>query len=295
VFQLQSVDEVNAPCGPYRNVQAVRVEGVREPRQFSITADESLALVFGTDPQNRMRPIPLMWNGEAWVPHDSYQKGLENIGTRGARLSPPEETPDITGRYAGPVQPAMNVWIANTNRDEVDRYYWSGTTWTPDSRQVALFNGPDYDTRAGNVIVVKNDLDTNRVRHTVITKFAVDRGVANQIELYANNLPSYTLVPKNRTDDLNEGSFASGVAVGDAVLTDSQGTLVYAGVSGGQSDIYATAQSQLREFGPGGLIASIATTDDEVEPWINDTCSKLYFRRIPAGSPNDPGQIFVAE
>ena len=79
------------------------------------------------------------------------------------------------------------------------------------------------------------------------------------------------------------------------MLTENQATLVYGGVSGGQSDIYATPQSPLREFGPGGLIASITTADDEVEPWISATCSKLYFRRIPAGSPNDPGQIYVAE
>jgi hypothetical protein len=81
----------------------------------------------------------------------------------------------------------------------------------------------------------------------------------------------------------------------EAVLTENQATLVYAGVSGGQSDIYASAQSPLREFAPGGLIAGVTTADDEVEPWINATCSKLYFRRTPAGNPNDPGQIFVAE
>jgi hypothetical protein len=294
-FGIPPVDEVRAPCGPYQNVRPVPIVGVAEPRQFSITPDESLALVFALDAQSRHRPIPLAWNGEAWEPHAQYQTGLAGRGIQGARLSPPEEIPNAQGLYAGPVQPAMNVWVVTSNRHEVDRFFWSGTNWTADAAQPGLFDGPDYDTRAGNVVVVKNAADSHRVRHTVITKFGVEVGIANQIVLFANNLPDYSLVKKERTDDLNLGAIENNIALGDAVLTDSQAILVYAGVSGGQSDVYATAQSPLREFATGGLIASITTTDDEVEPWINGTCSKLYFRRIPAGSPNDPGQIFVAE
>jgi hypothetical protein len=294
-FGISPVEKPSSPCGPYHNVKPVPIVGVIEPRQFSITPDESLALVFGLDAQSRQRPIPLQWNGEAWEPHADFQTGLAGRGIAGARLSPPEETPNLQGAYEGPVQPAMNAWSVNTNRHEVNRYYWAGATWTVDAMQPGLFDGPDYDTRAGNVVVVKNGADSNRVRHTVITKFGVETGVANQILLFANNLPSYSLVQKRRTDALNLAAAEGSIALGDAVLTDSQAVLVYTAVSGGQSDIYASAQSPLREFAPGGLIASTTTSDDEVEPWINATCSKLYFRRVPAGSPNDPGQIFVAE
>ena len=294
VFQLEHIDVVEAPCGPYGNVRPVMVTGVGEPRQFSISEDEQLAVVVGLDAQQRLRPIPLQFNGDAWEPHLDYQAGLDSRGIQGARLAPFEETPDASGAYLGPVQPAMNVWVVNTNRHQVVRYFWSGTTWTPDSNQLPLFDG-DYDTHAGNVIVVRNGSNVHRVRHTVIAKLAAEQGVPNQIVLHANSLPSYSLLPKpDRTQALNVESIAT-VALTDAALTENQATLVYSGVSGGQSDIYATTQSALREFAPGGLIADINTADDEVEPWINATCSKLYFRRIPSGSPNDPGQIFVAE
>jgi hypothetical protein len=295
VFGLEHLDVDRAACGPYTKVTPVAIVGVSEPRQFSITADEQLALVIAIDEQMRTRPIPLQWNGEAWEPHVEYQVGLVGRGIEGARLSPPEATP-VGGQYMGPVQPAMNVWLLNTGRHEVDRYYWTGTMWTQDTMQTPVFNAPEFDTRAGNVVVVPNASDLHRVRHTVITKVAVDQGFTNQIVLHANTLPSYSLVPKApRTQKLNEESAVTDVVLGDAVLSDNQSTLVYAAVSGGQSDVYATAESPLREFGPGGLIAKITTADDEVEPWIDATCSKLYFRRIPAGSPNDPGQIFVAE
>ncbi|HEY5922770.1 MAG TPA: hypothetical protein VIV11_13915 [Kofleriaceae bacterium] len=294
VFQLERVDVAKAACGPYRNVRAVAITGVTEPRQFTISEDEQLAFVFGIDDQLRQRPIALQWNGEAWEPHVDYQQGLEGRDIAGVRLAPFEEIPDTMGSYTGPVQPALNAWVVNTNRHQVARYYWSGTTWTPDAYQIPLFDG-DYDTHAGNVIVVRQATNVHRVRHTVIAKLAAEAEAPNQILLHANTLPSYSLLPKpDRTMALNVASIDT-VALTDAVLTENQATLVYAGVSGGQSDIYATAQSALREFAPGGLIEGITSSDDEVEPWITATCSKLYFRRIPSGSPNDPGQIYVAE
>jgi hypothetical protein len=49
------------------------------------------------------------------------------------------------------------------------------------------------------------------------------------------------------------------------------------------------------DFSRGGPIASVNTADIELEPRLDATCSKLYFRRVPAGQPNDAGQIYVAE
>jgi hypothetical protein len=295
IFSLDHIDLPSAPCGPYRSVQPLPITGVLEPQQFSITADEQLAMVMGLDSQMRRRPFALAWNGEAWEPHGDYQKALDNRGIEGARLAPFEETPTGQGYTGIPEQPAMNAWILNTGRQQVDRYFWTTNGWTLDANQGSLFDGPDFDVHAGNVVVVKNTTNVERVRHTVVTKIAVEQGYTNQVLLYANNLPNYTLTAKERTDPLNEQAAAIDLALGDAVLTENQATLVYAGVSGGQSDIYASAQSPVREFALGGLITSVETGDDEVEPWINATCSKLYFRRIPAGSPNDPGQIYVAQ
>jgi len=295
VFSLDRLDTSTSVCGPFSRVTPVAIIGVIEPQQFSINEDEQLALVVGTDMQSRRRPIPLQWNGEAWEPHADYQIGLDGRSIEGARLAPSEAIP-INGTYTGAVQPVMNVWIVNNNRHQVTRFYWSGAAWTADSNQATLFDAPDYDMRAGNVVLVQGSDPADRVRHTVITKFAVDTGVTNQIVLHANSPPSYNLLSKpDRTRALNVDAVTSHVMLGDAVLTGNQAKLVYAAVSGGQSDVYASEQSALREFGPGGLIQDITTADDEVEPWIDATCSKLYFRRIPAGSPNDPGQILVAE
>ena len=294
-FQIDHVKEISAPCGPYTETHEVPITGVTRPRMFSITADGELALVIGEDDQGRTRPIPLQWNGDAWEPNPMLQVGLENLGIQGAHLAPPEEIP-IGGAYTGPIEPAMSGWTVNLGRLQVSRFYWTGTAWNTDNLQTPLFDS-EYDMRAGNVVLVRASMDpADRVRHTVLSKTAVDPGNANQILLAANAPPVFNLITKpDRTRPLVEQAIDLGIMLGDAVVTDDQAKLVYSAVSGGQSDIYATAQSPLRDFAPGGLIASVTTQHDEVEPWIDGTCSKLYFRRIPAGSSNDPGQIFVAE
>lgn len=294
-FQIDHVKEISAPCGPYGQSHEVMITGVTEPRMLSISADGKLALVMGIDDQGRTRPIPLQWNGVAWEPNPILQTGLDALGIVGAHLAPAEEIP-MGGMYIGPVQPAMNAWTINFNRQQVSRFYWSGSTWTADSLQTPLFDS-EYDIRAGNVVLVHASADpSDRVRHTVLSKTAIDAAAPDLILLAANSPPAFSLITKpDRTRPLDEQAIGLGITLGDAVLTDDQAKLVYSAVSGGQSDIYATAQSPLRDFAPGGLIASVTTQHDEVEPWIDGTCSKLYFRRIPAGSPNDPGQIFVAE
>ena len=112
------------------------------------------------------------------------------------------------------------------------------------------------------------------------------------IQLYANTPPSFSLLLKSvRTAPLNNdpGNF------GQATLTEDQAKLVYS-MTTTSADIYASEQSPARDFGPGTLLDDIVNTDDgEVEPWIDATCAKLYFRRIPSGQPNAPGTIFVAE
>jgi hypothetical protein len=294
-FQIDHVQEISAPCGPYAGSREITVTGVSRPRMFSINAGEQLALVMGEDEQGRTRPIPLQWNGEAWEPNPMLQTGLDTLGIVGAHLAPAEEIPE-GGAYTGPIQPAMNGWTVNLNRQQVSRFYWTGSAWSADNLQTPLFDS-EYDTRAGNVVVVRASADpADRVRHAVLSKTAVDIENPALILLAANSPPSFSLIPKpDRTRPLDEQAITLGITLGDAVMTDDQAKLVYSAVSGGQSDIYATAQSPLRDFAPGGLIASVTTQHDEVEPWIDGTCSKLYFRRIPAGSPNDPGQIFVAE
>ena len=293
VLGLEPVPVIEAACGPYSKVRPVPIVGVSEPRLFSIAPDEQTALVMGTlDGEMSVRPIPLRFNGDAWEPHPDLQGGL-TASLRGARIAPNEEVPP---NYTGPMLPAMNAWLENSGTDQLSRYYFSGSGWTADVNQTGI-SEPDFDIHAGNVILVRaSPQPFDRVRHTVVSKISTIDPFRNQILLYANSPPTFTLVPKtDRTRPLNEEAVAGEIALGDAALTQDQATLVYAAVSGGQSNIYATAQSSLRDFDAGGLIADIATADDELEPSIDATCSKLYFRRVPQGTPNDPGQILVAE
>jgi hypothetical protein len=293
-FQLDHIEQQPAACGPYRDVREVAIVGVDEPHHFSISADGQLAFVMGRDTSGRKRPIALAWNGTAWEPHASFQAGLDTTGIEGFRLAPAEEIPQ-SDQYTGPVQPAANAWIVNQNRHQVTRYYWTGSTWTQDSLQLPILD-PEYDTRAGNVVLVRGSTPAERVRHTVLSKIAVELGTTNQIVIASNAPPMFNLIPKtDRTRPLNEDAIDHDVSLGDAVLTDDLAKLVYVAVSGGQADLYASAQSPVRDFASGGVLAELATADDEVEPWIDATCSKLYFRRVPAGSPNAPGTIFVAE
>src|SRR5688500_4221022 len=220
------------------------------PREFSIAPDEQTALVMGTiEGETGIRPIPLRWNGEAWEPHPDLQGGL-NASLKGARIAPNEEAPP---NFIGAMLPAMNAWLENSGTDQMSRYYFSGTAWTVDVNQTGI-SEPDFDIHAGNVVLVRASPEPfDRVRHTVVSKISTIDPFRNQILLYANSPPTFSLVPKiDRTRPLNEEAVAGEIVLGDAVLTRDQAKLVYAAVSGGQSNIYATAQSSLRDFDAGG-------------------------------------------
>lgn len=291
VFSIDKHVLAPAPCGPYETVTPVSIEGVTEPRQFSIreTDTEHIALVVGKDSNGVTRPIPLMWSGSVWVPDPALQGALDN-SLAGANLSPAEPIP-VLGSYTGATQPAMLAWGGTPQ--QLGRYFWTGTGWDQDKNQLPLTE-PEYEVRAGNVVVVAGTGGPNdRVRHTVVVELALEASLNNRVLLHANTAPSFTLSPKlSRTLPLNE--LVSGI--GQAVLADDQAKLVYsATVANTDRDLYASQQDGQRTFAEGGPVAGVNTRDDEVEPWINETCSKLYFRRTPAGQPNDPGTIYVAE
>ena len=80
-------------------------------------------------------------------------------------------------------------------------------------------------------------------------------------------------------------------------MTEDRSKLVFAAKTGAHADIYAVEQSEGNTFDDLGASVGVLvnTGNDEVEPWINADCSKLYFRQIPAEAPTDPGRIFLAE
>ena len=166
-------------------------------------------------------------------------------------------------------------------------------SWAQDTNQPEL-SLAGYDVYAGNVSLREGaGGPDDRVRHTVVWMVAQDPAQdSNRIAITANNPPSFTLQDKARTVGLN----SLGLGFGQAVMTDDRGKLVYSARFGTHADIFAVAESDARTFDElGGSVTIVNTDDDEVEPWINADCSKLYFRRIPADSPNDAGRIFVAE
>lgn len=291
VFRLSEVDTIEAPCGPYDSVTPVTLDPrITDARNFSTSPDDAtLALVFGRLDGGAMRPIPLQDNAGTWEPHPQLQAGLSAIiNPGGANLAPAELTPDVNGDYTGlPRQPVMMLWSSTPH--QLARYYWTGAIWTQDVNMPAINDG-EYDVRAGNVVLVIGGGGVDDiVRHTVQYREAIDRTVSpDQILLSANRPPAFSLTTRpDRTRPLNE----AGIDLGQAVMTEDMSTLVYE--SGGA--IYGTPRSNANDFGAGGLVDGIDSGDDEIEPWIDATCSKLYFRRRSAGQPNDPGQIFVAE
>jgi len=287
-FGIKKVIPPPAPCGPFLSVTEVPITGVTEPRGFSISADEQLALVTGKDSNGVTRPIPLHWNGSAWAPDPAMQGGLMS-GMKGANLAPSEPMPDTRNDYTGPVAPVM--LLSSGQPLAVARYYLSNGTWTMDTNEQP-FTEPSYDVLPGNVVLVAGSDPFDRVRHTVLTFVALDPTMdQNQIQIAANSPPSFTLLLKNRTDEVN----STGLGFGQSVMTEDKSKLVFSAKSGAQYDLFASAQDDVRNFQAGGLIKSLDTDDDEVEPWIDATCSKLYFRRVPAGQPNAAGQIYVAE
>lgn len=292
VFQLEPVSTVGVPCGPYTTVTEVTITGVSDARNFSISADGELALVFGRIGTAPRRPIPLRNTGAAWEPHPDPQAGLDQIiSPVGANLAPAELTPVGDDYVMSPPQPVMMVWSGTPN--ELARYYFAGTQWVVDPNMTPVTDG-DYDVRAGNVIVVTGGGGVDDiVRHTVQVKRALDPTQSpNQILLSANSPPRFNLVTRpDRTRPLNEAQLETS----QAVLSDDMRALVYAAKVDADSDLFAVARSSANDFAKGGELIGVNTAADELEPWIDATCSKLYFRRAPAGQPNDAGQIFVAE
>ncbi|HUS31767.1 MAG TPA: hypothetical protein VMZ53_24865 [Kofleriaceae bacterium] len=295
---LQHIVPERGACGPYASVTPVSIVGVEEARGFSVNADGTMALVTGKDSAGQTRPIVLHLNGSDWEPDPTpnIQTGL-TAGMKGAKLAPPEPAPNGAKYPAGPLQPAMLLSTVPTgqNKLQVGRYYWTGTTWQQDTNQPA-FSLAGYDVYPGNVWIRVGDAnpDVDRVRHTVLWMVTQDPSEGpNKVAIMANTPNSFTLEDRARTVGFN----SLGARVGQAVMTEDRAKLVYSALSGIRSDIFAVAQdTESRTFDDeGGGISTVNTNDDEVEPWINADCSQLYFRRIPAETPNEAGQIFVAQ
>jgi hypothetical protein len=252
--------------------------------------------VTGKDASNQTRPIVLHLNGDAWEPdpNPALQAGLTS-GMKGAVLAEPEPVPMGATYPGGTLMPTMllSTLTPGGSKLQVGRYYWSGTTWAQDINQPA-FALSGYDVYAGNdwVRVGAVNTDVDRVRHTVLWMVTQDVSEGpNKIAITANSPPSWTLEDKARTVGLN----SLALRFGRAVMTEDRSKLVYAALSGDRNDIFAVEQGvDSRTFDEGGG-AIILGNDDEVEPWINDDCSKLYFRRIPSDTPNAAGQIYVAQ
>lgn len=291
VLGLDTVPVEKQPCGPYTTLTALTISGVTNPTHFSITPDGAVAMVVGRDSAGIVRPVLLTGSGTTWSPDPARQTGLAVLV--GAHLAPQEQQPDGNGAYTlAPATPAVMAWIGHPL--SAARYYYStkNNTWANDVA-VGSFGDPDFDVIPGNAVVTGNGSDaTLPNRHVPLTEHTTTAANTDQILLAANNLPTYSLVASpTRTQPLD----ANGLQFDQAVLTDDQQTLVYAAKTAGSFDIFASAKEGAFDVG-GAISGMIDTPDhDEVEPWIDGTCSKLYFRRMTVGQSGDPGTIFVAE
>lgn len=290
VLSLDTVPATDAPCGPYHTMTPVPIMGVTAPTHFSVTPDASLAMVVGKDAMGVVRPILLAFDGTSWAPDPTRQAGLSDLV--GAHLAPPEGLPDLTNGYSmPPISPALIGWLGHPL--QVVRYYFApaASTWTADNA-VGSYSDRDYDVTPGNVVITLNAGTNQPIRHVPVAQHEMTAANPDQILLTVNSLPDYDLVAiASRTQPLNMRM----IQFDQAVLTDDQQTLVYAArTDAGSFDIYASARQST--FDAGGAVASVNTPDhDELEPWIDATCSKLYFRQVAVGQSGDPGTIFVAE
>lgn len=290
VLSINTVPAVEAPCGPYHTMTPVPISGVTAPTHFSVTPDASLAMVVGKDAIGVVRPILLAFDGTSWAPDPTRQTGLSDLV--GAHIAPPEGQPDLTNGYTmQPVSPALIGWLAHPL--QVVRYYYStkNATWAADNA-VGSYSDRDYDVMPGNVVITLNAGTDQPIRHVPVAQHEMTAANPDQILLTVNSLPDYDLVAiASRTQPLNMRM----LQFDQAVITDDQQRLVYAArTDAGSFDIYASAREST--FDAGGMIAGINTPDhDELEPWIDATCSKLYFRQVAVGQSGDPGTIFVAE
>jgi hypothetical protein len=296
VLQLKHIEPEEGACGPYSSVTTVPIAGVEEAKGFSVSADGTMAVVTGKDASNQTRPIVLHQNGDTWEPDPALQAGLIT-GMTGAILAPPEPVPNGVTYPGDTLMPAMllSTVPAGQSKLQVGRYYWSGTTWQQDINQPA-FSLAGYDVYAGNVWlrVGATSSDVDRVRHTVLWMVTQDASEGpNKVAIMANSPPGFTLEDKARTVGIN----SLGLRIGQAVMTEDRSKLIYASLSGEHNDIFVVEQDpDSRTFDEGGAsLTLVDTADDEVEPWTNEDCSKLYFRRIPADAPNSAGQIYVAQ
>jgi hypothetical protein len=289
---LEHITVKPGACGPYSKVTPVQINGVDEAKGFSISADETMAMVTGKDAGGMTHPTILKLDGDAWTPDAAFQGNLASFNLVAANLAPFEPAPNGS-LYQGVDRPAL-LGATHTNMTTLSRYFWSGTGWGVDINQpeIAVSN---IDVHPGNMWVhVDAGLEqTNRVRVATLlmTPQDVNEG-PTVIKIYANTLPSFTLMDRTRTATFD----GLGLQLGQAVMTEDRTKLVYA-ATGGSSDIFAVDQDPVsKEFDKaGGGVTGVNTPDDEVEPWINSACTKLWFRRVPAGMSNEAGQIYVAE
>jgi hypothetical protein len=283
-------------CGPYTQLTPVTIDpSISEPHDFSVSLDGLHALVSGP-----AGPVPLVPDGpDSWMIDGALQPGLASYQLLGAHESwrdpaAPPQPGDALGWYNS-LSPDGHPYI-------LDRFEFKATSWAPDASVSDLRPDPDYDAVAGNdVETFVGPGDEDIVHHVIELEIALHPPTPNRVTQLFNTLPAHTLQANNQ--------FVTAINTADLLLTgvvlgQTRDRIVMSAThtDGTDEGLYLSHAILISQGGSGDFDDPIPfggpkvdTPDDETEPWINQDCTKLWFRRISKDHPSDPGTIFVAE
>jgi hypothetical protein len=187
----------------------------------------------------------------------------------------------------------LGVTEASSMVASVGRFVFVGSVWAQNTGDAVIANDPQQNVFVGNEVEVGDPPDN-------ITSFAtvlLGPDSASSYQLRARIKKPGPVGQQVWNDDLEMTEINMAGTPGQAVLTADVLTLVYAMKLAGtdQTDIYVSQRETTgHTFELGVPIAAVQSDQDEVEPWIDATCSTVYFRRRAPGQLSDPGTIFVA-
>ncbi len=257
-----------AVCGPYAEPVPLELHGaISDPHGFTTRSDQAIGAVIATVGGQTQLYVVAQIDG-VWTPEPTRNAGLADVLQGSIADRDFFGTEELLGTVGNPAQALV---------------YRFSTAWSPDSANPVMRDS-EFDVTVGNLVEVVDLVDEEYVpqlKRAVVVK-APENGVGKNVLVfvdlrfpYAENVwddqPERT---KPINDDLS-------ISPSSGVLTSDLFTLVYAARrDGGDSDLHVSRRDEVdKNWYPGVQLIGVNTGADELSPWINADCSRLYFER----------------
>lgn len=260
----------NVACGPYASITPVMFDvGLQEPSDFSIHYNGTQGMVRAkialpsTPGMTYTGPVPIMFDEATWKLDADRIRNLSSFKLDGGHMVGDGSVLGWRDRITTPSTPPSVV-----------RYILvGGTAWTADTS--AVLDDSSNNMRPGNEIVLP--LEASVLRFFPQVRLANTATERNQL-VVRQKFAGDVWVGTDQADKIARFEPLNPSA---AVMTANHAILVYAASdTGAKQRIYASRRDADDQYEIGQPIEVDSDSElDDIEPWIGETCTTLYFRR----------------